>query len=58
METPFEELSEEVQDVIINGTGGEKLKVYYKSQRGQGVYDVEFEGLIKNVEKRYKETFS
>ena len=58
LETPFEELSEEVQDVIINGTGGEKLKVYYKSQRGQGVYDVEFEGLIKNVEKRYKETFS
>ena len=55
---PFEELSEKAQDVIINGTHGYEVKVYYKGQRGEGVYDVAFEGLIKNVERRYKETAS
>ncbi|MDO4521902.1 MAG: excinuclease ABC subunit UvrA [Eubacteriales bacterium] len=58
LSTPFEQLSAEVQDVIINGTGGRSVKVYYKGQRGEGVYDVAFEGLIKNVERRYRETGS
>ena len=58
MDTPFEELSSEVQDVLINGTNGKVVKVHYKGQRGEGVYDVPFEGLIKNEERRYKETFS
>ena len=53
LDVPFEELSEKAQDVIINGTHGYEVKVYYK-----GVYDVAFEGLIKNVERRYKETAS
>lgn len=58
MDTPFEELSEEAQEVLLNGTNGRVVKVYYKGQRGEGVYDVPFEGLIKNEERRYKETFS
>ena len=58
LDVPFEELSEKAQDVIINGTHGYEVKVYYKGQRGEGVYDVVFEGLIKNVERRYKETAS
>ena len=58
LETPFQDYPDEIKDVIINGTGGKKIKVYYKGQRGEGVYDVAFEGLIKNVERRYKETGS
>ncbi len=58
MDTPFEELSEEAKNAIINGTGGKVLKVPFKGQRGEGVYDVNFEGLILNEERRYKETFS
>ena len=58
LETPFQDYSDEIKDVIINGTGGKKVKVYYKGQRGEGVYDVAFEGLIKNVERRYRETGS
>ncbi len=58
LDTPFEELSKEVQDVIIYGTGGREVIVYYKGQRGEGKYPVAFEGLIKNVERRYKETAS
>lgn len=58
LETPFQDYSDEIKDVIIHGTGGKKVKVYYKGQRGEGVYDVAFEGLIKNVERRYKETGS
>ena len=58
LETPFQELSKEVQDVIIHGTKGREVKVYYKGQRGEGVYDVAFEGLIRNVERRYRETGS
>ena len=58
LETPFQDYSDEIKDVIINGTGGKKVKVYYKGQRGEGIYDVAFEGLIKNVERRYRETGS
>lgn len=58
LDVPFEELSEKAQNVIINGTHGYEVKVYYKGQRGEGIYDVAFEGLIKNVERRYKETAS
>lgn len=58
LNTPFKEYSDEVKDIIINGTRGKKVKVYYKSQRGQGKYDVAFEGLIDNVKKRYRETSS
>ena len=47
-----------MQDVLIHGTNGKEVKVYYKGQRGEGVYDVVFEGLIKNVEQRYRETGS
>ena len=56
--TPFQELPQNVQDMLIHGTGGRKVKVYYKGQRGEGIYDVAFEGLIKNVERRYRETGS
>lgn len=58
LETPFQELSKEAQNVIINGTDGKTVKVYYKGQRGEGMYDVVFEGLIKNEERRYRETGS
>lgn len=58
LDTPFEQLSSEAKDVIINGTGGKEVKVYYKGQRGEGVYDVAFEGLIKNEQRRYRETYS
>lgn len=58
LDTPFEELSKEAQDIIINGTKGKEVIVYYKGQRGEGKYPVAFEGLIKNVERRYKETAS
>ena len=58
LDTPFGELSDEIRDVIINGTHGREVKVYYKGQRGEGVYDVVFEGLIKNMQRRYRETFS
>ncbi len=58
LDTPFGELSDEIRDVIINGTHGREVKVYYKGQRGEGVYDIAFEGLIKNMQRRYRETFS
>ncbi len=58
LDTPFQDLSEEVRKVLIYGTDGKEVKVHYKGQRGEGVYDVAFEGLIKNVERRYRETFS
>ena len=58
LKTPFEELPKDIQDMIYYGTGGRVVKVHYQSQRGQGVYDVAFEGLIKNVERRYRETAS
>ena len=58
LSTPFQDYPKEIQDVILHGTGGKEVKVRYKSQRGEGVYDVAFEGLIENVNRRYKETFS
>ena len=58
LDTPFEELSEEAQHVIIHGTGGHKVDVYYEGQRGKGVYPVAFEGLIRNVDRKYRETAS
>ncbi len=58
LDTPFEAYSQEVHDILIYGTNGKEVKVHYKGQRGEGVYDVAFEGLIKNVERRYRETGS
>ncbi len=58
LNTPYQDLPENVQKILIHGTDGKKVKVYYKGQRGEGVYDVAFEGLIKNVERRYRETGS
>ena len=56
--TPFLERPQVVLDMLIHGTNGREVKVYYKGQRGEGIYDVAFEGLIKNVERRYRETGS
>ncbi len=56
--TPFEEYPEKIKNILINGTNGHSVKVYYKGQRGEGVYDVAFPGLIRNVEQRYRETGS
>ena len=58
LDTPFEDYPQEIHDVLIHGTNGKEIKVHYKGQRGEGVYDVAFEGLLKNVERRYRETFS
>ena len=58
LDTPFEELSDAAQDVLVNGTKGKEVLVHYKGQRGEGTYPVAFEGLIKNVERRYRETSS
>ena len=56
--TPFKDYPEEIKDIIINGTKGHSVKVYYKGQRGEGIYDIAFEGLLRNMEKRYRETGS
>ncbi len=58
LDTPFQDYPKKIQDIILYGTGGHSVKVYYKGQRGEGVYDVAFPGLVKNVEQRYKETGS
>ena len=58
LNTPFKDYPKKIQDIILYGTGGHSVKVYYKGQRGEGVYDVAFPGLIRNVEQRYKETGS
>ena len=58
LDTPYEELPENVKDLIINGTKGHELKVFYKGQRGEGIYDVAFEGLLENEQRRYRETSS
>ncbi|MCI8744079.1 MAG: excinuclease ABC subunit UvrA [Lachnospiraceae bacterium] len=58
LNTPYENLDPKVQQVLIHGMGGKHMKVHYKGQRGEGVYDVTFEGLVKNVERRYRETGS
>lgn len=58
LNTPFKDYPKQIQDVIIHGTNGHEVKVHYKGQRGQGIYDVAFDGLIKNMERRYRETGS
>ncbi|HJC06535.1 MAG TPA: excinuclease ABC subunit UvrA [Candidatus Enterocloster excrementipullorum] len=58
LDTPFEDYPQEIKDILLYGTKGHEVKVHYKSQRGEGVYDVAFEGLLENVNRRYKETFS
>ena len=58
LDTPFQDYPKEIHDVLIYGTGGHEVKVHYRSQRGEGIYDVAFEGLLENVNRRYKETFS
>lgn len=58
LDTPFQDYPDDVKNVLIHGTNGHAVKVYYKGQRGEGVYDVVFPGLIKNVEQRYRETGS
>ena len=58
LDTPFQDYPQEVKDILIDGTNGREVKVYYKGQRGEGIYDVAFEGIIKNVERRYRETGS
>ena len=56
--TPFKDYPEEIRDILLHGTKGKKVKVHYKGQRGEGVYDIAFEGLIRNMELRYRETGS
>ena len=58
MDTPWRELAPEIREVLISGTGGKEVKVHYKGQRGEGIYPVAFQGLVKNVEQRYRETYS
>ena len=58
LDTPFKDLSPQVQEMLIHGTGGKEVLVHYKGQRGEGIYPVAFEGLIKNMERRYRETAS
>ena len=58
LDTPFEQYPQKIQDILIHGTNGREVEVYYEGQRGRGIYPVAFEGLIKNVERKYKETFS
>ncbi|MBE5906214.1 MAG: excinuclease ABC subunit UvrA [Lachnospiraceae bacterium] len=58
LDTPYNQLPADIQDMLANGTGGREVKVHYKGQRGEGTYDVAFEGLIRNEERRYRETGS
>ncbi len=58
LDTPFEKYPKKIHDILIHGTNGKSIKVFYKGQRGEGTYDVVFEGLLKNVERRYRETGS
>lgn len=58
LNTPYEDLPQDIRDIFINGTDGKSVKVHYRGQRGVGIYDVAFEGLIKNIERRYRETGS
>ena len=58
LKTPYQELSAEIRHMLIHGTDGRVVKVHYKGQRGEGIYDVAFEGLIRSMEKRYRETAS
>ena len=56
LDTPFEDYPQEIHDILIYGTNGVSVPVHYRGQRGEGVYDIAFEGLIRNVERRYRET--
>ena len=58
LDTPFEEYPEEIQNILIHGTNGKNVNVHYFGQRGEGFYDIAFEGIVKNVERRYRETYS
>lgn len=58
LSTPFKEYPAEIKNILVNGTGGHTVKVHYRGQRGVGVYDIAFEGLIRNMQKRYRETAS
>ncbi len=58
LDTPFGQYPKEIQNILLYGTGGKEVEVHYTGQRGRGIYPVAFEGLIRNVERRYKETFS
>ncbi|MBQ4232272.1 MAG: excinuclease ABC subunit UvrA, partial [Lachnospiraceae bacterium] len=58
LDTPFEKYAKKIRDILLYGTNGKEVEVHYTSQRGQGVYDIAFEGLIKNVQRRYREAFS
>ena len=58
LDTPFEEYPDEIQNILIHGTNGKNVNVHYFGQRGEGFYDIAFEGIIKNVERRYRETYS
>ena len=58
LDTPFEQYSDRVKDILVYGTGGKEVEVHYQGQRGSGVYPVAFEGLVRNVERKYRETFS
>lgn len=58
LDTPYEDYPRKVKELIVEGTGGHKVYVHYKGQRGEGVYPVAFEGLVRNVERRYRETSS
>lgn len=58
LDTPFKDYPKKIQDILIHGTNGEYVKVHYKGMRGEGVYDVAFEGLVRNMERKYRETGS
>ena len=58
LDTPFEDYPDEIKYVLIHGTDGKEIKVHYKGHRGEGVYDVAFEGLLRNVQRKYRETGS
>ena len=58
LDTPFQDYHEDVRDILVYGTGGQSVAVKYTGQRGTGVYDIAFEGLIENCNRRYRETFS
>ena len=58
LKTPYKDLPDSVRNILLHGTNGKEVKVYYKGQRGEGIYDVAFEGLVANVNRRYRETGS
>ena len=58
LDTPFEDYPKEIHDILIYGTGGKVVKVYYRGQRGEGIYDIVLEGLIQSMNRKYRETFS